>query len=98
MTSLISPKLDIIVEDVQNVSLFAIASWSLFSYVYYNFTNSAAPFEALRPIVGVHAVLDLFVNKARDVKLHHMFILGIFFTIITIPFYPNINSRFCTLS
>ena len=78
MTSLISPKLDISVEDVQNASLFAIASWALFSRVYHNFTNSAAPFEALRPIVGVHAVLDLFVNKSRDVKLHHMCILGIF--------------------
>jgi hypothetical protein len=71
-------------EDWQNISLFAIASFTFGSYLYYNFAerfgvaywNVMAPFEALIPIVTIHAIADFFVTKSTDVKIHHICVCG----------------------
>ena len=74
------------VENIQNVSLFAISVSSLFSYVYYNsyslpdkVIGGGIWFERLYPVVGIYAVMDLFMTKSTDLRLHHACIFGIYF-------------------
>ena len=37
------------------------------------------PFDKLLYLVNLHALIDLFFNKSFDLKLHHLFVLSIFF-------------------
>ena len=74
------------VENIHNVSLFAISVSSLFSYVYYNsyslpdkVIGGGIWFERLYPVVGIYAVMDLFMTKSTDLRLHHACIFGIYF-------------------
>ena len=74
------------VENIHNVSLFAISVSSLFSYVYYNsyslpdkVIGGGIWFERLYPVVGIYAVVDFFLTKKTDSQLHHACILGIYF-------------------
>ena len=76
------------VENIQNVSLFAISVSSLFSYIYYNshllwYGNAIGGgdiwFERLFPLVGIHATVDFFLTKNTDLRLHHACIFGILF-------------------
>jgi hypothetical protein len=74
----------IIIEDLQNISLFIIGVSSLLSSIYcYNSTydtiTEKTPFDILLPVVGIHATIDLFISDKYDVKIHHIFILGILF-------------------
>lgn len=75
------------IEDIQNISLFVIASCSFLSYLYYNLApfwygqndtlvEFAQPFYQLLPFVGLHAATDLFLTKSYDIKLHHFFVIG----------------------
>lgn len=71
----------------QNISLFLIASCSLFSCLYYNLYSQwnenkeqkAVLFDTLMPFVGTHAVIDFFLTKTFDLKLHHICIFGVIF-------------------
>ncbi len=76
------------IEDIQNISLFTIAISSLFLYLNYNLsslwsetnlTNTITQYDALIPFVGLHAFIDIFLTKTNDLRLHHLFILGILF-------------------
>jgi len=42
----------------------------------YNFLN---PFVILLSVIKIHAVVDLFLTNKRDVFIHHLCIIGIFF-------------------
>jgi len=75
--------------NIQNISLFIISVSSLFSCIYYNTLNASSdgfnidkviiPFDVLMPVVGFHATIDFFITKTYDLKLHHIFVLGIIF-------------------
>jgi hypothetical protein len=77
------------IETVQNISLFIISCSSFFSCLYYNFgpllydkneeVDFIKPFYMLIPFVGLHAFIDFFLTKSYELKLHHLFIFGIFF-------------------
>jgi len=74
----------IIIEDLQNISLFIIGVSSLLSSIYcYNLTYDTiiekTPFDILLPFVGVHAGIDFFISDKYDIKIHHIFIMGILF-------------------
>jgi len=87
-------KLDeVTIEDIQNVSLFVISTFSLFACLYYNlglllYGNSLGnslgnefmqPLNMLIPVVALHAFIDFFLTKSYDLKVHHLCILGIYF-------------------
>ena len=71
--------------DIQNTSLFIIACSSFTCYLYYNLApvfygndgEYTKPFHMLLPFVGLHAVIDFFINKSYDIKFHHFCIFGI---------------------
>ena len=74
------------IENFQNVSIFIIAISSFISYLYYNtnqllYNNEGVEYvfmyDMLLPIVGFHAIIDFFLTKSYDLKLHHSFIFGI---------------------
>jgi hypothetical protein len=76
--------------NIQNVSLFIISMSSFFACVNYNMHDMSyddgtlldkvvMPFDLLLPVVGLHATIDFFVTKSYDIKLHHIFVLGIIF-------------------
>lgn len=76
------------IEDIQNISLFIIGCFSLFSYLYYNLStlwydnnddsggDFTKPFNMLVPFIGIHAFADFFLTKSYDLKIHHLCILG----------------------
>jgi hypothetical protein len=73
-----------IIENFQNISLFIIGVSSLFSSIYcYNLTYDTiiekTPLDILLPFVGLHAGIDFFISDKYDIKLHHIFIMGILF-------------------
>jgi hypothetical protein len=75
------------IENIQNISIFTIAVSSFFSYFYYNINQllynsneqSGKIYDVLLPLVGFHALIDFFLTKSYDLKLHHLFIIGFFF-------------------
>jgi len=91
---------DIKIEDIQNISLFFISTSSLFSCLSYNLHHLSNPFfgkdmaifqfNILMPIVGLHAFIDFFITKNYELKLHHIFILGIIFY----NYYCNVSSEY----
>ena len=69
-------------EDLQNISLFMIAIGSFISCLVYNLQEGIGditPFEILMKFVTVHALIDIFLTKSLDLKLHHLSIFGILF-------------------
>jgi|LauGreStaDraftv2_3_1035109.scaffolds.fasta_scaffold26075_1 hypothetical protein len=64
------------VEHIQNISLFTIGCVSLYAYV---ITDGKKVFEQLLPFVGIHALLDIFVVKSRDLQFHHVCTIMILF-------------------
>lgn len=69
-------------EDLQNISLFAIAISAAISclYTWYGKNDGrdiTRPFDAILPFVGLHAFVDFFITKQWDVKLHHLCIWGV---------------------
>ena len=70
----------------QNISLFFISLYSLFSFINYNLqevnddkSELIKPFDALMPIVGTHSIIDLFLTNTNDIRIHHIIILFIIF-------------------
>jgi hypothetical protein len=84
------------IEDIQNVSIFAIGIFSLISCFYYYLQNESSVavmdnidsrmFDMLLPVVGVHAAVELFATNNYDLKIHHLCVLG-----ICILIYNNYN-------
>ena len=82
-------KINDLILHIQNISLFSISIFSLFAYVYYNtqilISNNLNksdfiwPYEIIIPYICIHSFVDLFITRSFDVKIHHIFILGIFF-------------------
>lgn len=68
--------------NIQNISLFCISISSAF-LVYQTSRNKELEYEyhwnALIQIVGIHAATDFFITKNIDLKIHHVYILGIIF-------------------
>jgi hypothetical protein len=64
--------------DVSNVG-GDIGSSSDFTYMY----------DMLLPVVGFHAIIDFFLTKSYDLKIHHLFIFGVIFY----GQYYNVESR-----
>ena len=60
--------------------------------MYYNIKNSQLnkhlPFDILLPIVGIHATVDFFFTTKIDIKLHHLFVIGVIFY----NYYNNVAS------
>ena len=75
------------VENIQNVSIFAIGIFSLISCYYYHLQNNSSVvavdnicsrmFDILISVVGVHAAVDFFATKTVDLKVHHLCVVGI---------------------
>lgn len=76
-------------EDLQNVSLFIISSYSFSIYCYLNYittpiitTNNydyIQYYDNILPIIAVHAFADLFITKKPDLQFHHLLVLSIFY-------------------
>lgn len=78
---------------ISNISIFFISVFSLYSCVsYYNNCsninisnpnlNSCTKFVLLDTgmyLVNLHVFIDLFINESYAMRLHHLFVLGIFF-------------------
>jgi hypothetical protein len=80
----------IIIEDIQNTSLFIISTYCFFSCLYYNHIylpydnpkhniENIMLFDFIMNIIRLHAFIDLFINKSYDLIIHHILILGFFF-------------------
>jgi hypothetical protein len=63
---------------IQNISLFIIGLSSLFAF-FYSKENETKLFDMIIPIIGVHALIDLYFNKSIELKMHHTFVLNIIF-------------------
>lgn len=89
-----------ILESIQNISIFTIGAFSLFSYLYYNVNillygenvggNLTTPFDMIYPVVFIHALIDFFLTKSTDLKIHHIFIYGINFY----NYYYNVSKEY----
>lgn len=79
------------IEDINNISVFIIASLCFLLCLYYNLIHSwyennnnmnknlTKLFDLLIPVVGLHAAWDFFLTKSYDLKIHHLCIFGIIF-------------------
>ena len=63
----------------QNISILSIAILSSFACIYYNFVTDQTNFKFLQAIICIFSIVDLYYNKSRDIKLHHLFSLGLFY-------------------
>jgi hypothetical protein len=76
---------------IQNVALFSISIASLYCCANYSFqghkllddqlniTPAASLFGNLLPVIGVHAMIDMFLTTNMELKIHHACTLGILF-------------------
>lgn len=77
-------RLDEIILQVQNTTLFLIATGSLFCCVNHHLNNyqlesSINNFNILNNFVAYYSFIDLFINNSIEVKMHHLFTLFIVF-------------------
>jgi hypothetical protein len=71
-------------EDLQNISLFAIAISSAISclYTWYGKNDGrdiTRPFDAILPFVGLHAFVDFFITKTMGCKITPSVYMGCYF-------------------
>lgn len=62
---------------IQNTTLFIIANASFIACIYSYMTQKQYGFRCIEPTLILYSLVDLFVNKSIDIKIHHTFTLGI---------------------
>ena len=78
---------DKIILHIQNATLFAIANMALIASIYFYMTNSQFGFRCIDPLLISYSIIDLYINRSFEVKIHHIFTMCILFY----KYYYSIN-------
>jgi len=62
---------------LQNAALMAVCMASTISCFYYDYMNSTETFNATQVAIALFSIADLYYNKSYELKIHHVFTLGI---------------------